>query len=120
MIIEYKRFENGHLALVPFIHVRHFVHLALLVVRNPLPNLFASFKVPRPHFGAVLPEPLPISFHLAINDHPLAFYAAVFVVLDVFVLHGLVVPFPIPHQADLVAALSVCPLYLRIRPAPIQ
>lgn len=81
------------LAPFPFTHIRHLVYLALLVVRNPLPNLFSGFKVPRPHFGAILPEPLPISIHLAVNDHPLALYAAAFVILDVFVLHGLMVPF---------------------------
>jgi len=84
--------QNGHLALFPFIQVRHFVYLALLVVRNPLPDLCARSKVPRPHFGAILPEPLPIAVHLAIYDHSFAFYAAVFVVLNVYVLHSLVVP----------------------------
>jgi hypothetical protein len=73
------------LSLFPFIHIRHLVHLTLLVVCNPLPDLFASLKVARPHSGAILPEPLPIAVHFAIYDRTSAFYAAVFVVLNVFV-----------------------------------
>src|SRR5258708_8574940 len=77
----------------PFIHIGHFVHLASLVVGNPLPDLLAGIEVPGPHFGAVLPKPFPITFHLAINDQPFAFHAAVLVQLDVFCLHGLLAPF---------------------------
>jgi hypothetical protein len=43
------------------LHFRHFDDFSLGVVSGPLAHLLSILKIPRPHFGAVLPEPLPIS-----------------------------------------------------------
>jgi hypothetical protein len=57
------------------------------VIGDPFTNLLAISEVPRTHFGAVLPEPLPITVHAAVSYMAFTLNAAVFVIFNMFLCH---------------------------------
>jgi hypothetical protein len=65
-------------------HRRDFDDFPLGVVGGPFACLFAIVKMPRPHFSAVFPEPLPISGQHVIDGMTLGLDGSVLVTVDAF------------------------------------
>ncbi len=68
------------------LHHRHLIYFPGFVIRGPLTHLLAVQEVTRTQLGSVFPKPFPITGGRPLGQFPFSPDAAIFVVVDVFVL----------------------------------